>query len=59
MVLKVLNQQLRPLSRAELVELIPRYSHITIQRTLHDLKLAGKIDVVGAGRNTRYLIHQD
>lgn len=38
LILKTLQQQLRPLSRAELVELIPQYSQTTIQRNLKQLR---------------------
>lgn len=56
MILKTLQQQLRPLSRAELVRLIPRYSETTIQRNLHTLKLNGKIKTIGKSRNTKYIL---
>lgn len=55
LVLKTLRQQLRPLSKAELVELIPRYSQISIQRALHDLKQKNKIQMIGGGRSTKYI----
>ena len=57
MILKTLQQQLRPLSRAELVQMIPRYSQTTIQRNLKKLKDKRKIQVVGNGRNTRYILY--
>lgn len=55
LVLKSLRQQLRPLSKAELVELIPRYSQISIQRALHALKQKNKIQMIGGGRSTKYI----
>lgn len=58
MILKTLQQQLRPLSRSELVELIPRYSQTTIQRNLKKLKDENKIQVVGKGKNTKYVLRQ-
>ncbi|WP_168180739.1 MULTISPECIES: Fic family protein [Lactobacillus] len=56
LILKVLQQQLKPLSRAELVELIPRYSQTTIQRNLKKLRDENKIKIVGAGKNTKYVL---
>ena len=38
LIIKTLQQQLRPLSKMQLVEMIPRYSQTTIQRNLKKLK---------------------
>lgn len=56
LILKTLSQQLRPLSRAELVELIPRYSQTTIQRNLKKLKDEKQIRAIGKGKNTKYIL---
>lgn len=58
LILKTLQQQLRPLSRAELVELIPQYSQITIQRNLKKLKEEQKISPIGKGKNIKYVLRQ-
>ena len=59
LILKTLQQQLRPLSRAELVELIPQYSQTTIQRNLKQLRDEKKIQSVGKGKNTKYVLSQN
>lgn len=56
MIMKTLSQALKPLSRAELVEKIPRYSQTTIQRNLKKLKDTYQIVTVGNGRSTKYVI---
>lgn len=56
LILKMLQQQLKPLSRAELVELIPRYSQTTIQRNLKKLKDENKIQTIGKGKNIKYVL---
>lgn len=56
MIIKTLQQQLKPLARAELVELIPRYSETTIQRCLRKLKREGTIKAVGSGRYVKYVM---
>lgn len=58
MIIKTLSQALKPLSRAELVEKIPRYSQTTIQRNLKKLKDEEKIKQVGSGRSTKYVLAQ-
>lgn len=58
LILKTLQQQLRPLSRAELVELIPRYSQTTIQRNLHKLKQSKQIKMIGSGKNVKYVLNE-
>lgn len=58
LILKTLNEELRPLSKKELVELIPRYSQTTIQRNLHQLLVHKKIQKIGRSRNTRYILKQ-
>ena len=44
------------MSRAELVEQIPRYSQTTIQRNLKKLKDENKIQMIGKGRNIKYIL---
>lgn len=56
LILKTLSQQLRLLSKAELVELIPRYSQTTIQRNLKKLKDEKQIRTIGKGKNTKYIL---
>ena len=58
LILKTLQQQLKPLSRSELVELIPQYSQTTIQRNLKKLKDKGKIESIGKGKNIKYILRQ-
>ena len=58
LILKTLQQQLRPLSRSELVELIPQYSQTTIQRNLKKLKDEEKIQSIGKSRNIKYILSQ-
>lgn len=56
LILKTLQQNLKPMSRAELVEQIPRYSQTTIQRNLKKLKDENKIQMIGKGRNVKYIL---
>lgn len=56
LILKTMREQMRPLSVNDLVALIPRYSKTTVQRNLHALKQAGKIKMIGASRNTSYVL---
>ncbi|GAA3638478.1 Fic family protein [Lactobacillus hamsteri] len=56
LILKILQQNLKPMSRAELVEQIPRYSQTTIQRNLKKLKDENKIQMIGKGRNVKYIL---
>ncbi|WP_297815408.1 Fic family protein [uncultured Lactobacillus sp.] len=58
LIIKTLQQQLRPLSKMQLVEMIPRYSQTTIQRNLKKLKDDGKIITTGRGKNTKYVLSQ-
>lgn len=57
LILKTMNEALKPLSKSELVNLIPRYSQTTIQRTLHQLLLKKKIKKIGASRSTKYILN--
>ena len=57
LIIKTLQQQLRPLSRAELVELIPRYSQTTIQRNIRKLKTEKKIIPIGKGKLVKYALN--
>ncbi len=54
LIIKTLHQELKPLSRKELVNLIPQYSDITIKRALVELQNQKKIQKIGQGRATKY-----
>ncbi len=55
LILRVMQEQLRPLSKSELVTLIPQYSDITIKRALAELKKENKIKLIGKGRASKYI----
>ena len=57
LIVKTIQQELKPLSRRELVSEIPQYSEITIKRALVSLQKLGKIKKVGNGRSTKYGIN--
>lgn len=57
LIVKTIQQELKPLSRRELVSEIPQYSEITIKRALVNLQKLGKIKKVGNGRSTKYGIN--
>ena len=50
----VIQRKGRPLSRAEIHNLCPDISDITIKRSLSALVKEGKIEMLGAGKNTTY-----
>lgn len=54
LIVKTIQQELRPLSRRELVSEIPQYSEITIKRALVSLQKLGKIKKIGNGKSTKY-----
>lgn len=56
LILQGLQNELRPLTKRELIALIPKYSQVSIERGLHQLVVAGKIRKVGAGRATSYVL---
>ncbi|CAK1244644.1 Fic family protein [Fructobacillus cardui] len=56
LILQTLQDQLKPLSKSELISLIPTYSKKTIERALLELREANKIQMTGAGRSTKYIL---
>lgn len=54
LIIRTIQQELKPLSRKELVSAIPQYSEITIKRALVSLQKSGKIKKIGNGRATKY-----
>jgi Fic family protein len=55
LVLDQLTSNLKPLSRRELMELIPQYGESTIKHAIANLRRKGKIKLIGKGRASRYL----
>ena len=55
-ILTNLQNELKPLSKRELTNLIPEYSQVTIERTLNKLLNDNQIEKVGAGRSTKYAL---
>ncbi|BDR57027.1 Fic family protein [Xylocopilactobacillus apis] len=55
LIFKNLENELRPLSKSELVALIPDYSQTTIERSLGELVAANRITKIGVGRATKYI----
>ncbi|MCH4169601.1 MAG: Fic family protein [Lactobacillus sp.] len=51
-----LQAELRPLSKRDLMALIPNYSQTTIERGLRTLMVQGKIEKLGQGRATKYAL---
>ena len=56
LILNGLQSELRPLSKSELVSLIPSYSEISIKRALITLQSDTQIQRIGAGRATKYTL---
>lgn len=56
LVLSRLNNSLKPLSRRELMDLIPQYGESTIKHALAFLRKQGKIKLLGKGRASRYVV---
>ncbi len=57
LILHYLQDELKPLSKKELTELIPQYSEITIKRALADLRKQSLIKIVGKGRSSKYVLN--
>ena len=57
MIIKALQNSLKPLSRRELMNLIPQYSETSIKHALASLRQQQKIDLVGKGRASRYILN--
>lgn len=51
---KIINS-LKPLSRQELMNLVPQYGESTIKHALAKLRKEGKIGLVGKGKTSRYI----
>lgn len=56
LIMQTLQDQLKPLSKSELIALIPTYSQKTIERSLLVLRESNKIQMIGAGRSTKYIL---
>lgn len=56
LILNGLQSELRPLSKSELVSLIPSYSEVSIKRALITLQSDNQIQKIGAGRATKYTL---
>lgn len=56
MIIKALQNSLKPLSRRELMNLIPQYGETSIKHALASLRQQQKIDLVGKGRASRYVL---
>lgn len=54
LVLNALQRELRPLSKRELLPLVPEYSQRSIERALLELQIKQQIEKIGRGRATRY-----
>lgn len=57
LILRTLQQELRPLARKDLEALIPQYSNRQLQRALLQLRKEEKITLIGRGRNTKYILN--
>lgn len=56
LVLNSLRNSLKPLSKREIMNLVPQYGESTIKHLLADLRKKNKIGLVGKGRSSRYII---
>ena len=54
-VFDIIQKSFEPLSKSDLVLLCPDISQKTIERALNSLKNEEKIQMIGSGRNTKYL----
>lgn len=57
LILRVMQEKIKPLSRTELVALIPQYSDISIRRALSELREQGKIKLIGRGPASKYTLN--
>ena len=57
LVLTRLRNSLKPLSRRELMNLVPQYGESTIKHALAELRKQEKIKLVGKGRASRYIVN--
>ena len=51
---ETIRNHLGTITKAEIMELCPDISEVTVERTLSDLKAAGDIVKIGGGRYTKY-----
>lgn len=58
LVLTKITNSLKPLSKSEIMDLIPQYGESTIKHALAKLRKNQKIELVGKGRSSRYRIIQ-
>lgn len=56
MIIKSLQNSLKPLSKRDLMNLIPQYGETSIKHALAQLRRQGKIDLIGKGRASRYVL---
>lgn len=56
-ILRVMQEKLGPVSRSELVGLVPQYSEATIKRALAELRHDNKIKLIGAGPSSKYILN--
>lgn len=57
MIINALQNSLKPLSRRELMDLIPQYKETTIKHALAQLRKEHRINLIGKGRASRYSLH--
>ena len=55
LLLSKITNSLKPLSRQELMNLVPQYGESTIKHALARLRKEGKIGLVGKGKASRYI----
>ena len=55
--LNKLVNSLKPLSRREIMSLVPQYGESTIKHALAELHKQEKIKLVGKGRASRYIVN--
>lgn len=56
LIINHLKAQVKPLSKSELITLIPQFSQKTIERGLKNLRDENKIEIIGKGRSTKYIL---
>lgn len=57
LILRVMQEKIKPLSRNELVALIPQYSDISIRRALSELREQERIKLIGKGPASKYTLN--
>lgn len=55
LVMARLSERPQPLSRKEIMSLVPQYGESTIKHVLADLRKSGKVKLIGRGRASRYV----